>query len=397
MSKFTKGLLAIVMLAAASNSHAKVEFNGFATIAAGVTSSEDEVLYGYDEDIKFQPESLLALQASSNLGEGFGVTAQIISRASDDWKTQFEWAYISYDPTDNWRLLIGRQRAPFKLFSDYVDVGYAYPWVSPPQGFYSSAFDSYDGIGSIYDFSMAGFDSSLHLLYGNSADDPANDGAGPIEIDNFFISALTLTKDIFTLRAAAGTRVLSISFPELDDNIVKNWHALAKHPQLALTGIDFTGIGDAIAIDDDRNNFITTALKADFESGFAIFEWESTDYTGTFIGKSTNWYVSGGFTLDEWVIFATYGVNETEVDNLSITDKAEGLGLDALIGGTKFVMAGQEKDEKYYSVGTRWDFHASTALKFELTQFDDNQLNPYNPADVEADATVFRVALVTVF
>jgi hypothetical protein len=97
------------------------------------------------------------------------------------------------------------------------------------------------------------------------------------------------------------------------------------------------------------------------------------------------------------IVFATYGESVTEVDSLSSPDQAAGLGLDLLIIGSKAAMSDQLIDEKYYTLGARWNFHDSAALKIEYTQLDDNQVNPYVASDIEADAKLMRLALVTVF
>jgi len=105
----------------AGNSQAEITFNGFASIVGGVTTSSDEQLYGYDDSFNFAPDSLLALQASSDLGDDLSVTAQILARGEDDWDPDFEWAYVAYDASDNLRILAGRQRVPFYIhFSLYI-------------------------------------------------------------------------------------------------------------------------------------------------------------------------------------------------------------------------------------------------------------------------------------
>lgn len=390
------GLLALPLLALTSSSYAEITFNGFATIAGGQTTSSDKTLIGYDDQLGFKADSLVALQASADLGDGLGVTTQIISRGSDDWSSSFEWAYISYDVNDEWRLLFGRQRAPQKLYSDFVDVGYAYPWITPPSGLYSPSFDSYDGVGSIYNFTIGSFDSTFHTMLGRSSDNPFGDTVDSIDISKFMIGALTLSDGFITARVAAASRQVDVVIPGVDDSLVGAWKALANHPQLSQTGIDFVQIGEDIAINDTAS-FITAAVKADFDGGFAVIEWEQNDYGDNFLGQTNNWYASGGINFEGGVVFATYGSNETEISSLTSPDRAAGLGLDALIIGSKAAMGGQLKDESYMSLGARWDFHDSAAVKVEFTKFDDSQVNPYNPADLESDASVMRVALVTVF
>ncbi|MDZ7904218.1 MAG: hypothetical protein U5L01_17565 [Rheinheimera sp.] len=109
-----------------------MKFNGFASIKAGMTSAEDENLYGYDNSVDYKNESLFALQAQSELGNDLSVTAQLVSRGSDDFSLEFEWAFLTYQINDEWRVNAGRLRTPFYKYSDFRDVGYAYDWLRTP-------------------------------------------------------------------------------------------------------------------------------------------------------------------------------------------------------------------------------------------------------------------------
>ena len=145
----------------AANSQAEITLNGFASIVGGVTTSSDDTLYGYDQDIDFSQGSLFAIQASADLGDSLTATVQLLARGENDWDPDFEWAYIAYDASDNLRVLAGRQRVPFYMYSDFLDVSYAYPWITPPEGVYSVAFDTFDGLGAIYSTSMGSFDANF--------------------------------------------------------------------------------------------------------------------------------------------------------------------------------------------------------------------------------------------
>jgi hypothetical protein len=161
----------------ASNVYAEINLNGFASIVGGVTTGSEETLYGYDDNLDFNQSSLFGLQASSDLGEDFSVTAQILARGVDDWSPKFEWAYVAYDATEKVRILAGRQRAPFYMFSDFLDVSYAYSWIDPPKGVYNIPFDTFDGLGVIYNENIGEFDSSLHVVLGGNTT-PFNVGGG---------------------------------------------------------------------------------------------------------------------------------------------------------------------------------------------------------------------------
>lgn len=58
-------------------------------------------------------------------GENLSVTGQLVARG-DTSEVKAEWLYLSYQFNPNLRINVGRQRMPLFLYSDYMDVGYAY-------------------------------------------------------------------------------------------------------------------------------------------------------------------------------------------------------------------------------------------------------------------------------
>lgn len=409
---FSASKLTLLTLAISTSFHAFSEINisGFGTIGLGTTADKNESLYGYDDEIDFKQDSLFALQVTSDLGDKIGVTAQIISRGIDDWDPAFEWAFISYDVSDSWRLLFGRQRAPQKLYSDFVDVGYAYHWISPPSGLYSPSFDSFDGIGSIYNSTLGEFDSTLHLLLGRTADNPFGDAVSKIDISNYFLASYTLSNENYTARVAFGQRDVLVEIPGVNTDIAGGLAALGGGIDQALpapTGIDFAGLGDSLII-DDSTDVVTVAFKADYDWGFAVAEWEKNDYGDNFLGETDNWYISAGIKSDALVYHLTYGSSETMVNNLDRLDPVLALTnlplpaqitvpLGQLVGGANQTLRSRITEETYITAGVRWDFHESAALKLEYTKLSDDYINPYDPADFDRDASVVRMAISTIF
>jgi len=147
-----KHLISIALVSAlmSASASAEIQLSGFASVVGGMTTSSDESLYGYNDNLDFKEGSLFAIQASSDLGDGLGVTVQLEAKGTDEWTPEFKWAYVSYDASDSVRLLAGRQRIPFYMYSDYLDVSYAYAWIDPPKGVYQGLFDTFDGLGAVY-------------------------------------------------------------------------------------------------------------------------------------------------------------------------------------------------------------------------------------------------------
>jgi hypothetical protein len=187
----------------------------------------------------------LAIQASSDLSDGFSVTAQILSRGADDWDPKFEWAYVAYEANDNLRILAGRQRVPFYMFSDFLDVSYAYAWIAPPNGVYNVPFDTFDGIGAIYNSSLGEFDTTLHVIYGgNNSDIQAFGVDNTSDFNDIAGAALTVTRDWLTLRAAYLQAEMNIDLQRTQP-LVNGWNSVSQ-----------SHIADQIDISEDTGSFI---------------------------------------------------------------------------------------------------------------------------------------------
>lgn len=362
-------------------SAAEIDFSGFATIAGGSTFDDEESLQGYDDKFSFANGSLIALQASSDLGDGWGVTTQLVARGSEAWDLTAEWAYISYDASDNWRMLFGRQRAPFYMYSDFLDVSYAYHWIRPPTGVYSLPFDVFDGVGSIYTSSMGEFDSTIQLAYGRNTDTAILLGEErDMDFSDFFSGSWTLNRDWLTLRASYARADLIIPFEETDA-LMAGWRTTP-----------FAGIADDLEILDDSGDFSSVGFIVDYESILIIGEYTKVNPGDNFFPEQDSYYVTFGKRFNSVLLHVTFGADENVGDYTILDPVPAGVdaGLDFLLANTTGLIASAEEDSSYVTLGLRWDVADSVAFKVEITDFE-NDLGP------GTEATLLQFALTTVF
>lgn len=362
---------------------AEIALNGFASIVAGMTTSSDDRLYGYDDTLTFDQGSLFALQASSDLGEGLSVTAQVLARGEDDWDPDFEWAYVSYEANDNLRVLAGRQRIPFYMYSDFLDVSYAYPWISPPAGVYSTAINTFDGIGAIYSTNFDDIDVVFHGIYGNKDGDikaagEPNDVARS-EFSNLVGASFTVTRDWLTLRTA---------YFQADSTI----NVTASKPLVdAWTAAGFTDVANNILVDEDKTTFVEFGFQASFDTIQVIGEYTELSFDGVTLGDEDSYYIMVSKQFDTLLASVTYAVDEDSAKSITGSiPRGVSPQLDGLIGLTDAATDAQKVDVSSITLGLRWDFHDSAALKFEYINYSDD-------LDSDNDASLFRTALVTVF
>ncbi|TPH12506.1 porin [Litorilituus lipolyticus] len=373
---FTSLMAALIALP----SQAEITFNGFASIVAGTTTSSNDNLYGYDDTIDFKEGSIFALQASSDLGEGLGVTIQLASKGADDWDPEFKWAFLSYDATDELRILAGRQRAPFYMYSDFLDVSYAYPWISPPKGVYDLVFDTYDGLSAIYSTSFGEVDASFHGIYGRITDEFTGfgDTITP-DVSDLTGLATTFTYDWLTLRASYFIADTTMPFSDLE-GLAQGWSQAG-----------FEDVANNTTISEDSSSFLELGFQINYDAIIVVGEYTNLEIDNSPLAEEESYYVMAGYQFDSVLVHITYGVDENTSD-IYTSDIPYGLhpDIDFLKGTTEGFLMGQETEEEYVTVGVRYDFHDSAAIKLEYTDFS-NKLNNNN------DAGLLRAALVTVF
>ena len=375
--------LAIATALPLTSAHAELSFNGFASIVAGKASSGD-TLWGYDDDVDFKQDSLFALQTSADLGEGLSATVQIISRGENDWDTEFEWAYLSYEVSDQTRVSVGRLRTPLYINSEYLDVSYAYPWITPPEGFYDLSADTYEGVGITHNFTLGEFDTQAQFFFGSNSEEIAISGV-PISggsLDNMYGGALTFNRDWLTLRTAYTTALATYPIEPLAQ-LSAAWQNIPGFDQIA----------SDLIFDGDRAEFLEFGLQIDYNNLLVIAEYVEETYDGGVpIGDEESWYAMLGYRFDNVLVHATYGKDDETPSSLLgriPAGNTGNAGFDGLVGITRGLVDGEREDSYYYILGARWDFHDSAALKVEFSQFEDDLLNE--------DASLVRTALVTVF
>ncbi|RLP55583.1 MAG: hypothetical protein D6160_04045 [Ketobacter sp.] len=290
---------------------ADIRIDGFASIYYGQALDKDELgsdgeFMGYDDQAEFQSDSLYGIQFRSDLAEKLSATGQLVGRGDKDYKADITWAYFTYQFTNDWALKVGRQRVPYFLYSDYLDVAYAYTWITPPDSNYElGGFDNIDGANLEYVKLLGNWTSRLNMVYGSS-DTDVTDNTGTVattgtsislSAENFWDVTWNLNyNDWFTVQLNYSSIDVTISaFNDLADGIEQFIPFLTAEQN------------DYLRMDEDTSSYAGLALSADFGSWFAVTEYVKGEIENAPIrSDNTNWYVMGGFRLDKWTFALTY-------------------------------------------------------------------------------------------
>lgn len=355
--RYTHLALVVAAAIAAGQAQAEVSLNGFASVKAGTTFGSDDTLYGYTSDVDFKPESLFAIQAQSDLGEKFSVTAQLMAKGNDDFNSKFAWAFLSYQASEHVRINAGRIRVPFYKYSDYLDVGYAYDWARTPRSVYDVPFDTMDGASAIISNSFGDWQSAVQLNFGAFNGSVNVEGVkSPSKMQNIMGGSWELSNDWFSTRAAYFKADVSIQSDALDPLLA------------ALNQYGFAGVAKEIDFDEDAGSFVGVGFGIDKNDWLVNSEWTRVEIDHSFMAQRDSWFFSVGHRFGSWTPYVSHEVNRDKADPAIYASIPGVHPLRPLVAG---LVDGQEDNTKVYNVGFRYDFHPSAAFKAELTSADN--------------------------
>jgi hypothetical protein len=361
--KFSPTLVPVCLALSAATfpAAAEVKLNGFASIVGGMTTDDNESYKGYTNDFEFDHESLFALQATADLGDNLTAVAQVIARGSQDWDPEFEWAYLSYDVTDNFNIKAGRLRAPFYYYSEFLDTAYTYHWIRPPVEMYDIDFTNFDGLSATYTFNTGDFEHRVMGVFGNRKN---------------FIESF----DVSDYRNMFGVNY-DISFNEYSMKLV---HITGK---LSVDGGVFDSLDPAFStlpsyfdahfnVIDDTATYSAISFYADWGDFFAITEYSQIDFSKDYLllQDDSRFYISGGYRMDEFTFHYTYATTKAD-DPESLVNDIPNIPETAPLLAIVNQVTSTNRDRNAHTFGVRYDFHPMAAFKAEWIMVENDGLS----------------------
>lgn len=147
----------------------RVRINGFLSAGVTLTDVEDGFTYaGLPDRASMDTDAVVGVQIDGKVNDRMRAVLQLVGRGDvNEFAVDAEWAYVSWRVSDRDLVRLGRQRFPFFVMSQYLDVGYAYPWSEPPQSVYQAGFpSSYNGISWQRDYQSGDWAHTVQAYYG---------------------------------------------------------------------------------------------------------------------------------------------------------------------------------------------------------------------------------------
>lgn len=378
MKKSTLVKLAIPLLCSPM-AMADVQFNGFGSVRATQADSDGGTSpYSFLEegDITFKGESLFALQARADLGEGLSATVQLYAEGRSDFDVEARWAYISYELGDNHQINMGKLANPIFHQSEYEKVGYAHNFSRLPVAVYQGFdFATMEGISLNSNFEIADGDYNLEtkLSYGNWSGTVYIAAAGgdvPLGLDSILSVNATLSGDwwkvyagIFTSEMDASTFDSTSLLPAIQGGINL---ALAN----GATQAEADAFSNKIIWHEKDGIYGFAGFGIDYNNWLVDYEYTKFGVDDSVDAFNENFYIALGHRINEFVITVHYEETEQPADYGFLGGVSNPI-LVATGQGVQDALSANEFDG--YGITLRYDFHPSAAFKVDYFTGENNR------------------------
>lgn len=394
--KVRKSQLLAFALAAAGVAPASFagDFNmsGYLSAIGGIVDDAPPVPYaGYtEEDITFDTDSLVGIQVSSNISDKLTATVQMVARGNNDWQVQADWAYLSFQATESVKIRAGRFRVPFYLYSDFITVGYAYPWIRPPVENYSLPFDNVSGIDTIYTTNFGSVDLLLQAYFGTGEFEikagALTGSPGYTRNQIGFVGELSWSN--FKFRLAHHQADVTVDASAI---FVGQLAGLSPYNPNSPLSQSFPDNASRLLNEDDKTAFQN--IGAQWDNGKFIVVAEKNFLSSddqALNAEQERTYVMAGVRFGDVLVHYTWAERDDTAPNLSGGMPTSGAAA-ALTAGVNAVAASLVQKSEQNTLGVRWDFTTSTAFKIEYTQQEDDK------PGIAHDVNLLRFGVQSVF
>lgn len=273
--------------------------NGFGTVGVTHLGGEDDGRsYGIsgqtNDSWRGDQLSKFGAQLTYGVTDTVGLTLQTTAKAyGDEWKANLEWAYLSWQSTDNLMMRVGRLRTPVYMYSESIDVGFSYPWLRLPDEVYSQVqLSNYEGADIVYNLPLSFATLSFQLAGGiaKNRDYYIYDEEFDIDYDNVFGSSVSLATNDF------GTFRVGYVEADIDTDISGSFTDIFGNP----------GTATLLSLDKDKGKFTSIGYQYDNGTWLTANEWTSRVIENDGSNSTDSFYLMGGRRFGDFLAHVTY-------------------------------------------------------------------------------------------
>lgn len=300
-------------------------------------------VYEKSKGWQLDQESLLGLQLKKEFSPTLSATAQVVMRSQNPNKGSrptVDWAYLSWQPSaeSDWTFQAGRFRIPLYYYSDYLYIGYAYPWSRPAPDVYGWPIYAYDGGNVSYRRQLGESDWAM----------TASAWAGSFTSDNNpYYTRLyytTPTNDAWKKILGASVSVNNGIF-DMRAMMMRHEETVSQNDPVA---------GTTFLLKDQPTRIMGLSINMDYKNWLLKSEFDRFEQKDASKGINNiyKYALFGiGYNFGAWTPMYTYSQYTT------VTEPTEG------------------RQSHYLSL--RWDFRKNMALKLQYDISKDKSHYPY--------------------
>ena len=320
-------------------------------------------------------DSNLGLQANVAVNPWLSATAQGLARkdGENDFGAELAWAFAKAKVSDSFSVRVGRMGLPVFMISDYRNVGYANTMLRPPGEMYSQVpLNSIDGIDGTYQFSAGDTSITTQLALGRTKAALATGPDSTVHVEGKSIVALNVVAEHgpVTMRFGRAETKLTINDSPSLNTLMGSLRAAGSGYKIAQLG----ALADALEVKDKKASFTSVGLGLDWNNVLVQSEYAKRK-TDSYVSDSTSWYVMAGYRIGTLLPYYSHASLKADgrVNNTvpaacppgypaacTPTLRALSAGVDTL------AYMRNQLEQSTDSIGVRWDFHRSAALKVQI-------------------------------
>jgi len=366
-----------------------VELDGYLTAGLAVHNQSQtdgsKVVYldEITDDVTFLQDSKFGLQVTADVAENMQAVAQILASAEDDnYSMDIEWAYLDYTASESTSLRVGRIKQPVFLISDYLEVGYAYPWIRPPAEAYSNMpVDSIIGAQLLYQTRIGDMNFGFQPYFGSNTEGVPGQPTVNFFADNYVGMALRLENRAFTLQVS--TFQTDVSTVDSVGGFNSEGTATLSVASLSWDIANFVGYTE----------YTTRDIEADTGTLTPGTGFNAVPFDALFSDQD-GYYITLGYRMGKYLPHVTFATIDSEPS----------AAFDPNWGGAGVPGPSQGARQDSVTLGLRYELNDSAALKMEYqtTELENNAGNiglyqPFSSALVEDKMSLLSVAVDIIF
>jgi len=324
----------------------RISFSGFANANYHITNDtapfNGEKGQGHDDKGSFQGTSA-GLNFRADISERFNFAAQFFGSEEDEnFNVDLQWAFATLKLTDDVDFRAGKAKMPAGLVNEYVNVGYALPWINAPAVIYSElplpggpqvTREAYTGVALVGNHNTGDWTFGANLF------------GGDIDLESGQLRqmrGLTLNAD---------------------------WNDLVQLQATYYKG-EMSNIATMPIMNGEDNDTWLIGAKADWNNVVVYAEMAKVEMGSINAADRDSWYTTVGYRFGKLLPFINYESFER----------------------------GNTDEQTTATAGVRWDFMPSVALKAEVSRIDtDKGLGLFASGTPGDEVMMYGLGLSTVF